>query len=129
VQATGPSMLPTLNAAHDWLVVEKVSVWRNRIEVGAALADAQHSALQLCLPRTRLLGHAAVPALPSSDASSLLCSQIATKRRCGAGDVVLALSPRNPTQRIIKRVLGMDGDTVRVESSSRRGATTVHTAR
>jgi len=61
VQATGPSMLPTLNAAHDWLVVEKVSVWRNRIEVGAAPTHAQH----LHLHSTAVLTQNQAPGPPS----------------------------------------------------------------
>lgn len=34
-QAYGPSMMPTLNKSGDIVLVEKVSVWRGKIEVGA----------------------------------------------------------------------------------------------
>ncbi|KAK9842321.1 hypothetical protein WJX81_006527 [Elliptochloris bilobata] len=44
----------------------------------------------------------------------------AWRRKIEVGDVVLALSARTPHDRIIKRVLGMEGDIVRVLPTSRR---------
>ena len=40
---------------------------------------------------------------------------------CHSGDVVLARSMQNPKQTVCKRVLGMEGDEVRVRQSSRMG--------
>ncbi len=42
-----------------------------------------------------------------------------------AGDVVIAASPRNPRHIVCKRVLGLEGDTVRVPVTSRDDARTV----
>ena len=59
------------------------------------------------------------PGLFGSASPISLCHDLA------AGDVVIAASPRNPRHIICKRVLGLEGDTVRVPVTSRDDARTV----
>lgn len=92
--STGPSMLPTLNTSHDALL--SIRLGFNRLLQMNWKDFFQHASI------TRTIG---VKGKSASMGTGI-----------GVGDLVTVVSPRNPGIEACKRVLGLPGDTILVDT-------------
>lgn len=124
-------MIPTFNPRGDVALLEHVSVWTNSIRVGGCSCRA--GGRERCVRDT-------CPSTGNSTAGFSLHRCCQASRRTfwpqspshtvpgwllralrAAGDVVIARSVQNPRHVVCKRVLGLEGDTVTIPSSTRWG--------